>query len=62
MKSILKLKPWALLDVLLDKYEWEPCQAQGFVDFLLPMLALDPSERSSAEDCLRHPFLKEAPL
>ena len=32
---------------------------QSFSDFLIPMLAFDPSERSTAEQCLKHPFLEE---
>ena len=30
---------------------------QEFSDFLVPMLAFDPHQRVSAEECLTHPFL-----
>ena len=30
---------------------------QEFSDFLVPMLAFDPNQRVSAEECLTHPFL-----
>ena len=59
LRHITKLKPWRLYDVLTEKYEWEPEVAQDFADWLLPMLAFDPSERASAEQCLKHPFLQQ---
>ncbi|XP_017212769.2 SRSF protein kinase 1a isoform X1 [Danio rerio] len=57
LKHITKLKPWGLLDVLMDKYEWPQEEAQTFSDFLLPMLELLPEKRATASDCLRHPWL-----
>ncbi|XP_051964975.1 SRSF protein kinase 1-like isoform X2 [Xyrauchen texanus] len=57
LKHITKLKPWGLLDVLMDKYEWPREQAENFTDFLLPMLELLPEKRATAADCLRHPWL-----
>ncbi len=59
LRHITKLKPWRLYDVLTEKYEWESEVAQDFADWLLPMLAFDPSERASAEQCLKHPFLQQ---
>jgi serine/threonine protein kinase len=59
LRHITKLKPWRLYDVLTEKYEWDPEIAQGFSDWLVPMLAFDPSERASAEQCLKHPFLND---
>ncbi|XP_061843231.1 SRSF protein kinase 1a isoform X3 [Nerophis lumbriciformis] len=57
LKHITKLKPWGLLEVLVDKYEW-PCEeAECFTDFLIPMLELVPEKRATAADCLRHPWL-----
>ncbi len=58
LRHITKLKPWRLFDVLTEKYEWEPDIAQEFADWLLPMLAFDPSDRASADQCLKHPFLQ----
>ena len=31
---------------------------QEFADFLIPMLAFDPADRATAEQCLKHPFLQ----
>ncbi|BFZ10437.1 hypothetical protein BsWGS_13475 [Bradybaena similaris] len=58
LRHISKLKPWSLADVLAEKYEWSEKDAQEFCDFLLPMLAFDPSERATAAKCLEHPWLQ----
>uniref|UniRef100_A0A673CXA2 non-specific serine/threonine protein kinase n=1 Tax=Sphaeramia orbicularis TaxID=375764 RepID=A0A673CXA2_9TELE len=57
LKHITKLKPWGLLEVLIDKYEWPREEAECFTDFLLPMLELVPEKRATAAECLRHPWL-----
>lgn len=57
LRHITKLKPWGLYDVLTEKYDWDPAEAQAFADFLLPMLAFEPSERAKASACLKHPWL-----
>lgn len=57
LRHITKLKPWGLYDVLTEKYEWDPAEAQAFTDFLIPMLAFDPNDRAKASDCLKHPWL-----
>nr|XP_046251749.1 SRSF protein kinase 1a isoform X2 [Scatophagus argus] len=57
LKHITKLKPWGLLEVLIDKYEWPREEAESFADFLLPMLELIPEKRATAAECLRHPWL-----
>ncbi|XP_036434285.1 SRSF protein kinase 1a isoform X2 [Colossoma macropomum] len=57
LKHITKLKPWGLLEVLLDKYEWPREEAESFTDFLLPMLELVPEKRATAAECLCHPWL-----
>ncbi|XP_029012918.1 SRSF protein kinase 1a isoform X1 [Betta splendens] len=57
LKHITKLKPWGLLEVLVDKYEWPREEAECFTDFLLPMLELIPEKRATASECLRHPWL-----
>uniref|UniRef100_A0A674N100 non-specific serine/threonine protein kinase n=1 Tax=Takifugu rubripes TaxID=31033 RepID=A0A674N100_TAKRU len=57
LKHITKLKPWGLLEVLIDKYEWPREEAECFADFLLPMLELVPEKRATAAECLRHPWL-----
>ncbi|XP_061592243.1 SRSF protein kinase 1a isoform X4 [Cololabis saira] len=57
LKHITKLKPWGLLEVLMDKYEWPREEAESFTDFLIPMLELIPEKRAAAAECLRHPWL-----
>ncbi|XP_059188949.1 SRSF protein kinase 1a isoform X1 [Centropristis striata] len=57
LKHITKLKPWGLLEVLIDKYEWPREEAECFTDFLLPMLELIPEKRATAAECLRHAWL-----
>ncbi|MGH0164388.1 UNVERIFIED_CONTAM: hypothetical protein FKN15_069012 [Acipenser sinensis] len=57
LRHITKLKPWGLLEVLVEKYEWERDEAQTFADFLLPMLELIPEKRATAAECLRHPWI-----
>ena len=57
LRNILKLKPWGLFEVLVEKYEWDPEEAQGFSDFLVPMLEFDPAKRVTAGMALQHPWL-----
>lgn len=62
LRHITKLKPWGLYEVLTEKYEWEPQQARDFAEFLLPMLAFDPTKRATAAECREHPWLTGVPL
>ncbi|KAF3689659.1 SRSF protein kinase 1 [Channa argus] len=57
LRHITKLKPWGLLDVLMEKYEWSKEEAHSFSSFLLPMLDLVPERRATAAQCLSHPWL-----
>ena len=57
LRHITQLKPWALYEVLREKYEWPHQKALAFQDFLLPMLEFDPKKRASAADCLRHVWM-----
>ncbi|XP_075951793.1 SRSF protein kinase 1b isoform X2 [Anarhichas minor] len=57
LRHITKLKPWGLLDVLVEKYEWSKDEAHTFSTFLLPMLDLVPERRATAAQCLSHPWL-----
>lgn len=59
LRSITGLKPWSLYEVLTEKYNWEPDEAREFTNFLRPMLDFDPNRRATAEECLRHPWLKK---
>ncbi|XP_066997426.2 SRSF protein kinase 3 isoform X2 [Anabrus simplex] len=57
LRHITKLKPWGLVEVLTEKYDWDHKEAKAFADFLNPMLAFDPEERATAADCLKHMWL-----
>lgn len=57
LRHISNLKPWALFEVLLEKYEWPLDQAAQFSDFLLTMLELQPDRRATAAQCLQHAWL-----
>lgn len=57
LRHITKLKPWGLLDVLVEKYEWSKDEAHTFSTFLLPMLDLVTERRATAAQCLSHPWL-----
>nr|KAG5711334.1 hypothetical protein BaRGS_006031 [Batillaria attramentaria] len=59
LRHITKLKPWGLIDVLTEKYEWDMSDAKEFADFLTPMLVFDPEQRATAGDCLKHSWLAE---
>ncbi|XP_030373400.1 SRSF protein kinase 2 isoform X2 [Scaptodrosophila lebanonensis] len=59
LRNITKLKPWSLLNVLIEKYDWDPVEAKKFSDFLLPMLEYNPVIRASAAECLQHPWLEQ---
>nr|XP_014088502.1 SRSF protein kinase 3 isoform X3 [Bactrocera oleae] len=59
LRNITKLKPWSLLNVLIEKYDWDPIEAKKFSDFLLPMLEYNPVIRASAAECLNHPWLEQ---
>lgn len=48
------------MEVLVEKYEWDEEEARSFTDFLIPMLAFDPTKRAMAADCLQHAWLKDA--
>ncbi|XP_054880948.1 SRSF protein kinase 2-like [Poeciliopsis prolifica] len=57
LRHISKLKPWSLLEILLDKYEWPREEALQFSSFLLTMLELQPQKRATAAQCLKHPWV-----
>lgn len=58
LRNITGLKPWGLVDVLHEKYEWALDEAEAFAEFLKPMLHFDPAKRATAADCLKHPWLR----
>jgi serine/threonine protein kinase len=57
LKHINQLRPWELYEVLTEKYEWSNRDAAEFADFLLPLLNYNMYERSSAYECLKHPWI-----
>lgn len=57
LRHISKLKPWSLMEILLDKYEWPQEEAAHFSSFLLTMLELQPQKRATAAQCLKHPWI-----
>ncbi|XP_061662290.1 SRSF protein kinase 3-like isoform X2 [Syngnathoides biaculeatus] len=59
LRHISTLKPWALFEVLLEKYEWPLDQAAQFSDFLSSMLELEPERRATAAECLQHAWLQQ---
>ncbi|XP_019743322.1 SRSF protein kinase 3-like isoform X2 [Hippocampus comes] len=58
LRHISSLKPWALFEVLLEKYEWPLDQAAQFSDFLSGMLEMEPERRATAAECLQHAWLQ----
>lgn len=56
----MKLKPWGLQDVLIEKYKFPLNDAIEISEFLLPMLKLKPEERADAGGMLNHPWLRDA--
>lgn len=62
LRNITKLKPWDLYSVLVDKYNWNSIDAREFTDFMEPMLHFDANKRSTAAECLDHPWLAEERL
>ncbi|KAH8407634.1 hypothetical protein KR222_008296 [Zaprionus bogoriensis] len=58
LRNITGLKPWGLMDVLIEKYEWSKRDAEAFAAFLKPMLEFDPEKRATAAECLQHPWLR----
>uniref|UniRef100_A0A8V5GV30 non-specific serine/threonine protein kinase n=1 Tax=Melopsittacus undulatus TaxID=13146 RepID=A0A8V5GV30_MELUD len=58
LRHIRHLRPWGLRAVLQEKYEWSRGAAAAFTRFLRPMLAFEPARRATANQCLRHPWLR----
>lgn len=61
LRHIKSLRVWGLEEVLEQKYHMHRVEAQSLAAFLLPMLRLDPEERSTAQQMLGHPWLEGVP-
>jgi len=59
LKTISKLEPWALVDVLHEKYRFPAAEAKELSSFLLPMLQYWPDRRATAQECLKHSWLRD---
>lgn len=57
LKRIRRLKYLSLDKLLVDKYRFSKEDAQGFAEFLCPLLDFEPEKRPSAQQCLQHPWL-----
>ena len=62
LRYIRNLKPWPLQRVMVEKYLWEPRNAQALCAFLEPMLVIDHRKRAHARDMVDHPWLEVDPL
>ncbi|XP_055388914.1 SRSF protein kinase 3-like [Condylostylus longicornis] len=58
LRNIHDLNTWGLISVLQKRYKLPPREAENLADFLLPMLALDPTKRATAQEMLKHPWLR----
>ncbi|KAK1303839.1 Serine/threonine-protein kinase AFC3 [Acorus calamus] len=58
LKRIRRLKFWSIERLLVDKYKFSELDAHEFAEFLTPILDFAPEKRPTAEQCLRHPWLK----
>jgi serine/threonine protein kinase len=57
LKRIRRLKFWPLERVLVEKYNFPVPDANGFADFLRPILDFAPENRPTAAECLKHAWL-----
>jgi hypothetical protein len=59
LKYIRNLQPWGLEDVFMTKYKWCKEDAKAITEFILPMLAYNSEQRATAQQMLKHPWLKD---
>jgi serine/threonine-protein kinase SRPK3 len=60
LHRIVKLKPWGLKEVLVEKYKFSVNDAIDIADFLMPMLTLQPELRADAGGMVNHTWLSDA--
>lgn len=46
-------------DVLVDKYHFSRTDAHFAASFISPLLQMDPSKRSTAQQMLQHPWVRD---
>jgi len=61
LRHIKTLRMWGLSEVLCAKYQIPQMEARNLASFLLPMLKIDPAERITAQEQLKHPWLRGLP-
>ena len=61
LRNIHRLRPWALPDVLREKYHFSVEEGKRISDFLLPMLELEPNKRANAGGMAVGPFMEGTP-
>jgi serine/threonine-protein kinase SRPK3 len=61
LRHINHLKFWDLRSVLHEKYKFTKEKAAEIADFMIPLLAIDPTKRVTAKDALLHPWLEPVP-
>ena len=59
LRNIHRLRHWALVDVLHEKYHFPQEDAKQMADFLEPMLALTPGDRANAGGMSSHAWLSD---
>ncbi|ODQ64314.1 kinase-like protein [Nadsonia fulvescens var. elongata DSM 6958] len=59
LRNIPKLKPWALREVLKEKYNFDEEESTILNSFFLPMLELNPKKRAEAGGMTLHPWLRD---
>ncbi|XP_024986746.1 SRSF protein kinase 3-like [Cynara cardunculus var. scolymus] len=60
LKRIRRLKYSSISRLLVDKFKFQETDAREFAEFLNPILDFAPDKRPTAQQCLRHPWLRQA--
>jgi serine/threonine-protein kinase SRPK3 len=57
LRHIHKLRSWPLVDVLIEKYQFERKNAEESAEFLIKMCTFSPEKRSSARQLLQEAWV-----
>uniref|UniRef100_T1IKT2 non-specific serine/threonine protein kinase n=1 Tax=Strigamia maritima TaxID=126957 RepID=T1IKT2_STRMM len=57
LRNFRRLKRRNIFELLTREFKWDVNEACRFADFLQPMLVIDPNNRYSAKDSLKHSWL-----